>query len=223
MAKKTNAEEIQQQNMAEAISKTEKFFKENGKLIYGCVIAVLVLALAVLAYNRFYLQPRKVKAQAEMYKAEQWFAQENYELALNGDDNNLGFEDLLAKYGTKGGEAIYMYAGVCALQLGRYDDAINYLKKYKGEDTILLSRAQGCIGDAYVGLEDYQTALTWYEKAAKTASNPFSATYLLKGAGVAEQLGDKEKALSLYKLIKDQYPQAPEAMDIDKYITRIEF
>ena len=45
---------------------------------------------------------------------------------------------------------------------------------------------------------------------------------LLKAGAVAEKLGQNEKALGFYELIKDQYPQAVEAYDIDKYIGRIE-
>ena len=223
MANKPTEQELRQQNVAEAVSKTELFFQKNGKLVYGCVAAVLVIALAILAYNRFYLQPKKAEAQAEMFKAEQKFAQGDFELALSGDDNNLGFADIIDKYGAKGGESVYLYAGSCALNLGRFEDAISYLKKYDGKDRILLSRAQAGIGDAYVGLEDYTAALAAYEKAAATADNMFAAGYLLKAGQVAEELGDKDKAVSFYKKIKDQYPQAPEAIDIDKYITRIEF
>ena len=223
MANKPTEQELRQQNVAEAVSKTELFFQKNGKLIYGCVAAILVIALAILAYNRFYLQPKKAEAQAEMFKAEQKFAQGDFELALTGDDNNLGFADIIDKYGVKGGESVYLYAGACALNLGQFDDAIAYFKKYDGKDRILLSRAQAGMGDAYVGLEDYKAALAAYEKAAATADNMFAAGYLLKAGQVAEELGEMDQAVSFYKKIKDKYPQAPEAMDIDKYITRIEF
>jgi len=223
MANKPTEQELRQQNLAEAVSKSELFFQKYGKIIYGCVAAVLLIAVAILAYNRFILQPKKAEAQSEMYKAEMKFAQGDYELALKGDDNNMGFEEIISQYGAKGGESVYLYAGACALQLGDFDQAIAYFKKYDGKDNILLSRAQAGIGDAYVGLEDNKTALSWYEKAAATADNMFSAGYLLKAGMVAEELGDNDKALSFYKKIKDQYPQAPEAMDIDKYITRIEF
>ena len=223
MAKKTKAEEIRQQNVAEAVSKTELFFKENGKIIYGCVLAVLVIALAILEYNRFILQPKKQQAQDQMVRAEQWFEAGEYELALNGDGNDLGFEDIIDQFGAKGGKAVYMYAGVAKLQLGNYEEAISYLKKYKGDDPILLGRAQCCIGDAYVGLGDYATAISWFEKAAKTTDNLYAASYLIKAGIAAEAMGNKEKALAFYKDVKDRYSNAPEASEIDKYITRIEF
>ena len=223
MANKPTEQELRQQNVAEAVSKTELFFQKYGKLIYGCVAAVLVIALAILVYNRFIYQPKKVEAQKNMYLAEQKFAAGDFELALNGDDNIAGFAEIIDTYGSKAGEAVYLYAGGCALQTGDFQKAVEYFKKYDGKDKILLSRAQAGIGDAYVGLEDYKNALAAYEKAAATADNAFAAGYLLKAGQVAEELGDKDKALSCYKKIKDQYPQAIEAADIDKYITRIEF
>ena len=224
MANKPTEQELRQQNIAEAVSKSELFFQKYGKIVYGCVAAVLLIALAILAYNRFILQPKKEKAQAEMFKAEQKFAQGNFELALNGDDNTMGFEEIIDTYGSKAGEAVYLYAGASALQIGEFDKAISFFKKYDGEDKILLSRAQAGIGDAYVGLEDYKSALAAYEKAAATvSSNMYAAGYLLKAGQVAEEMGNKDKALDFYKKIKDQYPESAEASDIDKYITRIEF
>ena len=223
MAKITKSEEeLRQQNLAEAVSKTELFLQQYGKYIYACVGAVLVIALIVLGVNRFYVQPKKAEATDQMAQAERWFEAGEYELALSGDDNNLGFDDLLKQYGSKGGEAIYLYAGICQLQTGAYEEAISTLKKYDGEDAILLSRAQACIGDAYVELEQYGKAISYYEKAAATVDNAFAAAYLLKAGIAAEDNGDAKKALSFYQTIKDQWSNAPEAMEIDKYITRIE-
>ena len=223
MAKVTKTEaEVRQQNVAEAVSKTDQFFKENGKIIYSCVIAVLVIALAILAYNRFILQPKKAEAVNQLAQAERWFEAGEYELALNGDDSALGLLDIMSQYGSKAGESVYLYTGIAQLRTGAFEDAIATLKKYDGEDPILKARAQACIGDAYVELEDYTTAVNWFMRAAKTTDNAFAAAYLLKAGFAAEAAGDKAQALSFYKEIKDQWGNAPEAMEIDKYITRIE-
>ena len=221
MAKITKAEE-RQQNVAEAVSKTEQFFKEYSKIIYGCVIAVLAIAVCILAYNRFILQPKKAQAIDQMAQAERWFEAGEYELALDGDDNSLGFEDIIAKYGSKAGEAVYLYAGVAKYHLGAYADALPLLKKYNGKDPIMLGRAQACVGDTYMELGEYDKAVSWFQKAAKTTDNIYAAGYLIKAGIAAEELGDNAKALAFYKEVKDQYANAPEAMEIDKYITRIE-
>lgn len=222
MAKKPTEQEIRQQNVAEAVSKTELFFREHSKAIYGCIAAILIIALAIFSYNHFVLLPKTRKAQAEMAIAEQRFTEGNFELALKGDDNNLGFEQILDQYGTRAGKSIYMYAGACALNLGLYDDAIEYYKKYEGKDLILYARAQAGIGDAYASLGDNKSAVSYYEKAAATIDNVYAAEYLMKAGLSAEELGDKAKALEFYKKVKDQYPTSPLAEEVDKYITRIE-
>ncbi|MBQ9194610.1 MAG: hypothetical protein IJ152_03050 [Bacteroidales bacterium] len=223
MAKITKKEEeVRQQNVVEAVSKTEEFFKTYGNLIYGIVIGVLLIAAAIMAYNRFILQPKKTQATDQMAQAEQWFLSGEYELALSGDDNSLGFEDIIKQYGSKAAKSAYLYAGIAKLQTGAPEEAISYLKKYDGKDPIMLAKAQACIGDANADLENYAEAVKWFQKAAKTSDNALSAAYLLKAGIAAEAMGDSQKALSFYKEIKNEWGNAPEAMEIDKYITRIE-
>ena len=223
MAKnKLKEQEAQRQENIEAkVSKAEQFMNENKKTVYGIIIALLVIGLGILAYNQWILKPKQVEAMEQMYPAEASFAAEDYEIALNGDGNVLGFSEIIKDYGAKGGKAVYLYAGVCELQLGNYEQAINYLKKYKGKDTILAARALGCIGDAYVGLEDYSSAVSYFQKAADKGDNIFAAGYLLKEGITYEEMGQPEKALACYNVIKDQYPSSVEGYDIDKYIARI--
>ena len=219
------AKEIKNENaeaVVEAVSKTEQFFNKNGKLLSIICAAVVVLCAAVFCWYKFVNQPKVEEAMGQMALAEDNFRAGNFELALNGDGNTLGFVQILDEYGTKAGKAVNFYAGVCELQLGNWESAIKYLQAYKGKDAILAARATACIGDAYVGLEDYRKALGYFEKAAAAADNMFAAGYLLKAGIVAEELGENEKALSFYKKIKDQYPQSMEAYDVDKYIGRIE-
>ena len=219
------AKEIKNENaeaVVEAVSKTEKFFNENGKLLGGLLAALIVVAAGVFCWYKFAYQPAVVEAQGQMALAEENFRSADYELALNGDGNVLGFAQIIDEYGAKAGKAVYFYAGVCELQLGNWDLAINYLKSYKGKDAILMARATACIGDAYVGLEDYGKALEYFEKAASEADNMYAAGYLLKAGMVAEKLGQNDKALGFYETIKEKYPQSMEGYDIDKYIGRIE-
>lgn len=219
------AKEIKNENVeavVEAVSKTEQFFNKNGKLIGGIAAGIVVVAAVIFCWYKFAYQPSVQEAQGQMAYAEENFRNADYELALNGDGNTLGFVQIIDEYGSKAGEAVYFYAGVCELQLGNFESAINYLKSYNGSDAILAARATACIGDAYVGLEDYNKALTYFEKAAKTADNMYAAGYLLKAGAVAEKLGENAKALSFYQTIKNQYPQSMEGYDVDKYIGRIE-
>ena len=219
------AKEIKNENaeaVVEAVSKTEKFFQENGKLLSTICAAFVVVCAVVFCWYKFAYQPKVNEAQGQMAYAEQNFRAGDFELALNGDGNALGFAQIIDEYGKKAGQAVYFYAGVCELQLGEWEQAIKYLESYNGKDAILAARATACIGDAYVGLEDYKKALGYFEKAAAAADNMYAAGYLLKAGAVAEYLGDDAKALAFYKKISDQYSESIEAYDIEKYIGRIE-
>ena len=219
------AKEIKNENaeaVVEAVSKTEKFFHENGKLLSIIAAAIVVVAAGIFCINKFVYMPAQAEAQGQMSLAEANFRTGDYELALNGDGDVLGFAQIIDEYGAKAGKAVYFYAGVCELQLGNWDLAVDYLKSYKGKDQILQARALACLGDAYVGLEEYSKALGYYEKAAGVVDNMFAAGYLLKAGIVAEKLGQNEKALGFYTQIKDQHPDSMEAYEIAKYIGRLQ-
>ena len=221
--KKIDKQALQKEKIEETVSKTEQFYNENKKTIWTCILVAAVIALGVLAYHQFYFKPKTAEAQEQTYPAEAAFRNGDFEVALNGDGNNLGFIDIIDEYGTKAGKAVYYYAGLCELQLKDYEQAVNYLKKYKGKDAIQSARALSALGDAYSALQQYDEALAQYEKAAAVSDNVFAAEYLKKAAVVCEELGNKDKALQLYEAIKDKYPQSIEGYDIDKYINRIKF
>jgi tetratricopeptide (TPR) repeat protein len=223
MATKSKSnEEVRQEQVETSVSKFEQFYESYKKTIWFSLTAVVVVWLAILGYQKFIYQPKCAEAQEQAFPAEANFQKGEYELALNGDGNVLGFAEIIDNYGTKAGKAVYMYAGVCELQLGNFKNAISYLKKYNGKEPILAARAQACIGDAYVGLGDYKNAVSAFKKAVAKADNPFAASYLVKEGLALEQLGDKAAALECYKTVKDKYPQSVEAFDIDRYIAAVE-
>ncbi|MGM9762655.1 MAG: tol-pal system YbgF family protein [Candidatus Cryptobacteroides sp.] len=218
---KENKKEVAEVKEA-TLSKTEIFLNryKNALLIALCVI--LVAGAASFCWYKFAYQPKVAEGQGQMAAAEQNFRAGDWELALNGDGNALGFIQIIDEYGSKAGKSVYFYAGVCELQLGQYAEAVKHLNAYKGSDEILAARAKACLGDAYVGLEDYAKALKCFEEAANVVDNMYAAGYLLKAGAVAEKLGKNDKALECYKTIKDQYPTSMEAYEIDKYIGRLE-
>ena len=215
-------EALRKENLEETVSKTDQFYNEHKKTIWTVIGILVVLALAVFAYVKLIYQPKCAEAAQQAFPAEQSFEAQEYELALNGDGNVLGLADVISEYGAKAGKAVFMEAGICALQTGDFEQALQYLRKYNGKEPVMAARAIALQGDALAGLEKYPEALAAYMKAAAKADNVFAAGYLLKAGILNEQLGNKEKAISCYKTIKDKYASSVEAYDIDKYITRAE-
>lgn len=208
--------------VANAVSKTEQFLLDNKKTIWGVLAAVVVVAGISYCGYRFMYMPKKAEALQQMSKAEANFQAGNYELALNGDGNVLGFEEVISEYGSKAGKSVYLYAATCAMKMGDADKALSYIGKYSSKDQIMAGRAEALKGDAYANKGDYAKAAAAFMKAAKVSDDVFSAGYLLKAGEAYEAMGQDDKAMANYKLIKDQYSNSIEAMDIDKYITRLE-
>lgn len=221
MANKKTKEEIREENVASTVSATEEFFVKNRKSLITALIAVLVIGLGILGYSKFVYSPAVAEAQDAVYVAELNFQSGEFELALNGDGTNLGFAQVCDKYGAKAGKAVYLYAGICSAQLGEWENALNYLKKYKGKEPILAARALALQGDCYSALGNNEQAVGMYEKAAAKADNLFAAEYLVKAGQTYLALGQKEKALAAYNVVKDKYPMSLEASLIDKYINEV--
>ncbi|HNY14152.1 MAG TPA: tetratricopeptide repeat protein, partial [Bacteroidales bacterium] len=113
-------------------------------------------------------------------------------------------------------------AGLCYLHLGQYEDAIDYLGKYKRKDKLIASLAIGATGDAYVELGDVEKGISLYLEAADFGDNSFNTPiFLMKAAELHELNNNYEKALELYERIQKEYPESTEGMSIEKYIARV--
>ncbi|MBR5857107.1 MAG: tetratricopeptide repeat protein [Bacteroidales bacterium] len=221
MTKNNNVQEPEI-NVGEALSKTEKFFETYKKPMIYAIAAIVIIGAIIMAYYQFIHLPKQQEAMGQTFAAEQAFRANDFDKALNGDGNTLGFKQVIAEYGAKSGEAVYFYAGVCELQLGNYNEAIKYFNQYKGTDPIMAARAIGCKGDAYASLNELEKAAAEYVKAAKKADNILAAGYLKKAGIVYEELGKPAEALKMYEEIKTKYPQSVEGFEINKYISRIQ-
>ncbi len=201
----------------------ELYFEKNSKIITIVFGATVVIALLLLATHRFYSLPRETKAKEQLFVAEQYFEKDSFNLAINGDGNYPGFLDIIDDYGsTKAGKLAKYYTGISSLHLGKYQEAIDYLEKFKTDDLLLAPVALGATGDAYCELGNKEKAVKLYMEAAELNSNAFtSPVYYLKAGNLYETLGNKDKALAAYKVIKEKYAESNEGRSIDKYIARL--
>ncbi len=212
------------ETVEEALSRTELYIEQNRKSLTIIIVAIAAVVGIYFAYRNFYLEPKEDEAQASMFMAEFYFEQDSFLLAVEGDDNNLGFIDIIDEYGvTKTANLANCYAGLCYLRLGQFENAIEYLEQFDGKDRMVSAIALGATGDAYVELNDYKKGVSYYEKAANLYNNLVLSPIYLKKAGIVyEELGDLKKALVAYKKIKKEYPNSEEAREIDKYISAVE-
>ena len=122
MAKKNNKTEDQFAQVEGALTKTEQFIEDNQDKLVKIVGAFVAVACLFLGYQNFYLEPMEKEAQTEMFNAEIYFAKDSFNLALNGDNQYLGFLDIADDYSsTKAGKLANYYAGLSYLYLKEYE------------------------------------------------------------------------------------------------------
>jgi len=222
MAKKTQGAKDSIESVESALTKTEQFIEDNQKLIVRIVTVGLAIVVIFIGTKRFYLAPLQEEANNQMFVAEQYFETDSFSLALYGDGNYSGFLQIIDDYGiTKAANLSKYYSGISFLKLGQYEDAIDYLEKFKSKDKMVAPIATGAMGDAYVELGELKEGLDHYLEAASLSENDFTTPMFLMKAGMLyETLEDKEKALGLYEQIRKDFPDYSRRNNIEKYITR---
>ncbi|MDP4678994.1 MAG: cytochrome C biosynthesis protein [Cyclobacteriaceae bacterium] len=209
--------------LAEQLSRTEEFVEKNKN---GVMVVAGVFDVAILAYvfYNYYVTEQNKNAQRDLFQAVYYFEADSLGRALNGDGNNFGFLEIIDEYGvTKAANLANFYAGATYLKLGDFESAITYLNNFSSSDYLIQGRAYALLGDAYMGIKDYSTAVSFYEKAAKYKPNKqFSPTYLIKAATANEKLNKIESAIANYQTILSDYYGATEYMDAKKHKARLE-
>ena len=228
MAKKIKASDPSQaeQNVGEILSKTDKFIDKHWKQILIGVVAIILIVVGAITFRHTYLLPREKNAQEAIFLGQQYYANQQWEIALNGDSiDYIGFESIIDDYsGTKTANLAKFYAGICQYNLGNYETALKTIKSYSGKDILIAAQALAVAGDCEVNLGNPKKAIDYFKKAATKADNSvLSPMNLVKAAVVYESLEDYKSALDIYNTIKTKYPESQEAYTIEKYIERAKF
>lgn len=211
-------------DVEQAYSKTEHYIEENKNRLATIALVIVAIVGGYFAYKYLYIQPMDEEAQKQMWKAEQYFEKDSFDLALNGDGNYFGFLQIIDDYNlSKTADLAHYYAGICYLRKGEYETAIEHLENFDSDDEMLAPIAAGAIGDAYLELGRTEDALSQYVKAAEMKDNNFTAPLYLMKAGLAYELqGDYSGAKKVYEKIKKDYAETTEGRNVDKYLARVE-
>ena len=217
----------------DVLTTSEAFITKNKKPIIIISTAIIVILVGVFCYKYFIGQPREEKASTALAMATQYFDQEIFDKALNGDGaTTTGFVRIASDYsGTDAANLANLYAGVCYANLYKWDKAVEYLDNYSTSDDALVSPAAlAALGNAYAHVNQLDKAVSYLKKAAKKAdakghngvNNSLSPVFMLQAAEIVESQGKADEALEMYKDIKEKYvaSQLVQSQEIDKYIER---
>ncbi|HLP35883.1 tetratricopeptide repeat protein [Lacibacter sp.] len=219
--KKTTAQEL---NEVQAIKQAKDFWGRFSKPITYIGGLVILLAGGYLVYKNFFIGPKETKANEAISRAQQYFAQDSLDLALNGDGSAAGFLKIIKTYsGTKAANLAHYYAGAIYLRKEDYNNAIKQLEDFSTDATQVQSAAWRMLGDAYMSTDKKEKGASYYEKAGTLNDKDeyTSSDNLYRAAMAYEVAGKKEKATELLKALKEKYPKSTAAAQAEKYLARL--
>ena len=207
----------------------ETWVQKRQNYILGIVGVIALSTLGYLGYREFIQKPKEEAAANELFYPQYHFDQalnneadrdSLFSLALNGTEGKYGFLAIIDAYpGTKAANLAEYTAGMTYMNLQQYKQAIAHLENFTSEDVILGAMALGGIGDAFAHLKQPEEALEYYEKAIAHNTNDYTTPRFLYKAGVAAlEINQKEKALEFFERIKEEFPKAQEASNIEAII-----
>lgn len=209
----------------DAVNKLDAFWKKNSKVITYISLGVILVIGGWYAYKQFVVKPNEEKAQAAIFKAEEYYRLDSLNKALNGDGVNKGFLYVINNYGgTKTGELARYYAGVIYLRQNDYDNAIKHLKEFDTDSKLIQAIAWGRLADAYSEKGDKSKAVDLYKKAGRhfPEEEVNSSEFLFRAAQLLELDNKKEEAIDIYKELKERFPKTDKGGQADRYIYRLE-
>ena len=145
----------------EVLGKSEAFVLKNKKTITGTVLAIVVIIVAYLGHKHFILEPQNMEASKAMVTAVYSFEAGNYAESLDGDGINLGTKAIAEEYGnTDAGNLAKAYAGLALAKMENYEEAIEYLSDFDGDDAIVAQKVKHALGNCYAHTGNADKALS---------------------------------------------------------------
>lgn len=221
-------------NQAKSSTDLTSFWYKNQKTILTVIAIIIIAILGVIAYKAFIQGPKEDRANEQLSTVQATFQQAAftptldtaaYKAVLNGNGKGGGALGIIKSYsGTPAGNLAKYYAGAAYLHIGDFQSAVKYLKDFKTEQKQIQMMAYGALGDAYSELKQNNAAIDSYKKAASTFEDDAvnASEYLFRAGLLSELAGQKNDAITIYKKLKDEFPNTVKGTQAEKYLNRLE-
>jgi tetratricopeptide (TPR) repeat protein len=171
----------------------------------------VVFTGSIIGYS-FYSSSQEEQAQQLLSIAEGYYAEGDYQKALDGDSFELtyGFRAIATDFsGTYAGNLASYYSAISAYQLGNIEQAIGYIESFEVPEGILGVGAKNLHAKLYLANGDMESAAKTFETAARWDNNEATTPdNLLSAAGLYAELGNTIKAADLVEEILTQFPSS---------------
>jgi tetratricopeptide (TPR) repeat protein len=196
--------------------------KRTQQRLYMIGLLVFIGTTSFLFFKRYQRQQND-SAQNEMFQAVYYFEEEAFDKALNGDGICAGLLDIAKEYRfTQAANLAHFYIGVSYMRQKDHARAIQHLTRFRSKDLLVQARAWALVGDAYTEEKKYQSAVSFYMKAADYNPNKiFTPIYLTKAALAYEAIENFRAALGCYERIVQKFADAAQYKEALKHVARL--
>ena len=227
-SKKIVKKEVKQDPLLTTYVQTTSWYYEHKKQVsYGLTaLVVIIIGIVVFVNNR---RANDEKASVELGKVYSIYDAgatdiNQYKVAINGqpERNIMGLKAIVENYGgSVSGELARLYLANAYRYTGRYDEAIKEYESFSGSSDFVKAAAHAGLAGAYEAKNEFEKAASEYERAAGASNEPYVIPEYLSAAARCYGLaGAKDKALTLFKRVKKEYPTSTYAREADRYISQ---
>ncbi|MDO5655035.1 MAG: tetratricopeptide repeat protein [Flavobacteriaceae bacterium] len=213
-------------SLEQTVQASEHFLEKNAKIL-GIIFGVLIVAaVGYFAYLRFVVEPRNEAAQKEITTADQMFANDSINLALNGSPGAyLGYNQIIDQYGGTAVGNIAKYKSAVALyNQGNYQEALDRINSFSTKEKAMSAMKSGIKGDALVQLGQKEKALDAYEEAINASDlDVLQQVYTKKAAILAMDLQAYDRGLKTVQAFIKKHPDSDTNGEIGKLEEMLKF
>ena len=227
--KKITKKELKQDTLVTTYAQVTNFYYANKKYIGYGVFALVVLFAAIFIYmnNRRSNNEKAATALGKIYPTYELAIGDpaQYKVAIEGQPDRavMGLKAIVDNYGgTDAGEIARLYLANCYFNTGLIDEAMKQFDKFSGSDKLLQGSSIAGLAACYEFKKEYEKAGSYFERASGKSTGKYEVPdYLNSAARCYGLAGEKEKAITLYKRLKKEYPNSPFAREVDRFIAQL--
>ncbi len=225
MAKRKKKEESSEVliDLVETRDKAQSFVEKNQVALFGALVVVVALIGIFVVWKGMILPGKQDKALAAIYKAEEQFAKDSFNLALTEPFlGEMGLNQFVNEYGTDTKNVGNYYRGISYMKQGDFQTAADILSKVKDDGELLSIMKHGTLGDCYSELGQLDKALAEYKKASKAGSiETVTPIYLIRLGLLNEKQGNTDAAKAAYQEVVSTYPNSAQLSNAEKFLARL--
>ena len=216
-------QELRQDRVVTLSARIWQAVDQNRNIMYGILGVITVVILGIFGYS-YWQEQQEARAQSLLAPAVMLYESGEYSGAVNGTDDTMGLLEIVSDFGsTDAGNLARFYAADALFRLGEYDRSLELFEDFERDANYLGASALAGEAAVYEVKGEFERAGDLYRRAALLFPNDVvSPGYLVEAGRAYEAAGQYDDAVEAYNMVMDDYPQSPQARNVDLLVARAE-